>query len=187
MTAMSDASSPRRWAPVATISTVMLVAAAAAAASAWYRMQLSQRPVEFLGREPARLLLLAPRATLRHTPAAVPHGTASLPAAQGEVDVSQAPGFSHVRRCLLSDRSYDWGAAIDPATATWSWQLVLREDAKELRLDFDLERGWVRVVDSNRSAAIPAARGALATLFGEVVNGAEAGKPGSLGQTQNGP
>lgn len=154
---------PRRnWAPQATVAVVLLVAMTAASGSVWFRLRANRRPVEFLGHDQAQRLLIAPQARLiRSEVGESDAATASWP-------LASAPGFSHVRRSLLSDRSYVWNAPVDAAGATWIWSITVGDASGSLSLDFDLERGLMRVGDDGRVVSIAPATAALEKFFSDV-------------------
>ncbi len=152
-----------RWAPIVTVATVLLAAAAAAGGSVWFRMASSRRPIEFLGRAEAKRLLLAPQVTLYRCSGS--SGATSPVSPDAGLSVGSAQGFTHVRRSLIQDRSYDWDAAVDAAAATWNWRLVFTDDTGKLTLDFDGQRGMMRLVERDRVVSIGPSMPALETLF----------------------
>ena len=124
--------SPKRIDGKLAILIVVILGVSGAAGGWWYQQNQQRRPLERWGRDAAQLFLKAPRVELlRLTPAAP---TASLRidvvTADGErfhatdrINVSQAPGFLHLRHSLVSDNSFDWSTAEKASRATWRYAL----------------------------------------------------------------
>jgi hypothetical protein len=101
---------------------VVVLAILAAAASWWARYNATHQAARFWGPKAAKLIRDAPKVTFYYfvrdvgaidDPAVLHKLTdRSLERARrgvGEVDVSQARGFTHLRNALLEDKSFRWG------------------------------------------------------------------------------
>ncbi len=117
------------------LSVGMITLAAMAAGFSWYwNVQTTRRCLEFWGPEAALRIASAPKADLLQ----IGEMDQAGPAAQvvtnpaepfvvlQRVEISQARGFSNVRRLLVQDRSFDW--TTPPCSFPQSWKLALRFD-----------------------------------------------------------
>ncbi len=91
---------------------VLVIGLAAAAASWWFRYSATHRAAQFWGPQAATLIRDAPHVTLR-----------SDSTDDDALDISAAPGLTHLRTALLEDGSYDWTATTAPDT-DWSNSFV---------------------------------------------------------------
>ncbi|MBX3414109.1 MAG: hypothetical protein KF708_15585 [Pirellulales bacterium] len=117
------------------IVTITVLAVGLASAALYYQYYLQQRPLEFWGTEIAQQLLSAPQVELL-----LLEPVGATPVADGETyksagrtwrvreqrDVSQAPGFTHVRRSLILTGSFDWDAPRPEEPIDWRYALVYR-------------------------------------------------------------
>jgi hypothetical protein len=101
------------------------------------------------------------------------------------VELTGTPGLGHLRRALLDDRHYEWSTAVnEPVSDTcgagktglvepYCVQLLIQDPTlkrfDEVRLDLELNGGWVGVAESNRRVQVservqPALKHFLTTL-----------------------
>ncbi len=152
-----------------TILFIVGVGVASAIGSQWWYHHLQQRPLALWGVGEANLMLNAPLANaMLLVPAdKVPPG--KLPV--GEVrerimvgkehwvvlkrkDVTMAPGFSHARACLVSDESFDWGAAIGDCQPQWTYGLEFDDGDAMVMVLFAPNCEWAKLVDTGASASM---------------------------------
>lgn len=121
------------------IIAIAVLAISLASAGIWYRYRLQQRPLEYWGTGTAQLLLTAPEVeALLLTPLepSLPEPGVELPETFTADDrswvvvarrnISRAPGFSHVRRSLMIEGSYDWDAPQPSEPLDWRYALIFR-------------------------------------------------------------
>src|SRR4051794_22605652 len=102
------------------VLAIVLIAFWAAAISWYFRYQMTHRAAKFWGPESARLIRDAPQVTLYVTPFSGVNAAANPAAAQAifdksAIDVSHAPGLTHLRNALLDDRSFEWRGPNEPS------------------------------------------------------------------------
>jgi hypothetical protein len=122
---------------------VVIIAFAAAAASWWFRYSTTHRAAQFWGPQAATLIRDAQNVTLR-----------SDATDDDALDVSAAPGLTHLRTALIEDGSFDWTATEAPDT-DWSHSLAFAAaDGAEPRavVLFSPDFAWA----SNGSSGDPA-------------------------------
>lgn len=134
---------------------VLVVALAGALGSWWYHGQLQRRAISLWGREVAELIQTAPQAELlKLEPAGddATNGRRDVLAAHGvklaiveRRDASRAPGLIHLRRSLISDKSFLWSAPLEACRPRWQYALRFSDGdrAATLLLDFDCEQAML--------------------------------------------
>jgi len=119
------------------IITIAILAVTLASAALYYQYYLQQRPLDFWGADVAQQLLSA-----RHVDLLLLEPYEANPAAGGEKfsaaerswrvrerrDVSQSPGFTHVRRSLILRGSFDWDAPRPEEPIDWRYALLYRNE-----------------------------------------------------------
>jgi len=152
-----------------TILFIIGVGVASAIGSQWYYHHLQQRPLALWGLGEANLMLNAPltNALLLVPVDKVPPGT--LPA--GEVrerimvgkerwivlkrkDVTNAPGFSHVRACLVDDESFDWNTKGGDCQPQWIYGLEFNDVEAMVMVLFAPNCERATLVDTGASASM---------------------------------
>jgi len=119
---------------------LLLMGVAAAVTGVWFQRHQTRRCLEFYGASAARLIAAAPTVELLLVrPGAGPGRLA----AQTRIDVSKAPGLVHLRRGLVEDANFGWGAE---GTAPSSSQSRLPAEVWDVALVFTETGG----VDSPR-------------------------------------
>jgi hypothetical protein len=145
------------------------VGIASAIGSQWFYYHLQQRPLALWGSGEAKVMLNAPLANALLLVAAdkVPPG--KLPA--GEVreritvgkehwvvlkrkDVTMAPGFSHVRACLVSDESFDWNSPTGACQPQWTYGLEFDDVDAMVMVLFAPNCERAMLVDTGASASM---------------------------------
>jgi hypothetical protein len=135
---------------------VLAVALAGALGSWWYHGQLQRRAISLWGRDVAELIQTAPQAELlKREPAGdgakddATNGDRDVLAARGlklaiveRRDASRAAGLIHLRRSLISDKSFLWSAPLEACQPRWRYALRFSdgERAATLLMDFDCEQ-----------------------------------------------
>jgi len=107
----------------------------AAAASWWFRYVATHQADQFWGPQAATLIRDAPRVellTLQRDAGDASPGELKTVAGTpwritGCIDISHAPGLTHLRNALLEDRSFRWPSHSVPADASWTHGLRFRD------------------------------------------------------------
>ena len=148
------------------VALLMLALGVAAALFAgWFYFTLQRRPLAFWGPDVARQLLRARRVVaMQLVPrAAGPRETADdetvIYAGQryevvGRRDVSEAPGFTHVRHSLLNDAAFSWDEPVDGNDAAYRYALRFEGEDGRATLLLDAQCRQVAVVETGRRAVI---------------------------------
>ncbi len=108
------------------VLTMVGVAILAASFAWWWNFNRGRKSLEFYGPQAATLIRTAPRVEILR------------PAAEGDIDISQAPGLINARASLLSDASYDWSTAGAPQESPLFSVRFSRRD-KSVVITFDFE------------------------------------------------
>ena len=148
---------------------IMGVGIVSAVGSQWYYYHLQQRPLALWGVAEANLMLNAPLAdALLLAPAdkapakklapdelreRITIGKEHLVALKRK-DVSTAPGFTHVRACLVSDESFDWSAPTGDCEPEWTYGLEFNNGDALVMLLFAPNCGRAMLVDTGTSASM---------------------------------
>jgi hypothetical protein len=116
----------------------------AGATSWWYRYESAHQATTYWGNEAARLIAQPAEVeafdlSLLGAESALPKGAEVLDLGRkyqaGEPrTLTNARGMVHLRNALMSDRSYEWGTAVDPVEVDWRWCLRFFESSGEVRI-----------------------------------------------------
>jgi hypothetical protein len=169
----------------------ILALATLAAGFGWYwNVQTTRRCLQFWGPEAALRIASAPKAELLQiidqpgTGLVFPNQEEPFSVCR-QVDISNARGFSNVRRLLVQDRSFDWTTR--PALPSQDWKLAIRfDDGKANSLVLLAPEAGVVALDGNPGRAIldPAAAKILADFAAEQFAAASSAHGGAV---PNGP
>jgi hypothetical protein len=96
---------------------LLILGLAAATANVWYRYLATRRTQQLWGPDAMDLIAGAPEISLIAIPARASKRNSNmrdvkLRASEGILDVSTAPGMTHLRHWLRQDASYDWDAPV---------------------------------------------------------------------------
>ncbi len=159
------------------ILAVLALAVGASAISWFYYARLQQRPIELWGSRAAELMLRAPAArAYRLTSAGATGQQAEAEASSShettdatgrkvqvagesllaidERDVSQAPGFSHIRQSLIHDRSFAWEAEPGGEPPRWEYAIEFQENGDKAMVAFAPNCGRAALVGRDRTVSI---------------------------------
>lgn len=131
------------------IVAIAVLAVSMASAGVWYQYQLQRRPMAYWGTDTARLLLQASHVEAMQL---APDPSAGEGPRMEEVflvggrhwivtrrrDVSRAPGFSHVRRALMTDGSFAWDEELPDCQPQWKYVLRFTESNESASVFFAL-------------------------------------------------
>jgi len=155
--------------------------------TAWFYYTLQRRPLELWGRSTALLIMKAPRVEAFELS---PHRPGNSPAKAGSPakavetveamkaagrtywvvrrrDVSQAPGFSHIRHGLLNDAAFAWNEPRPDDATDWRYALRFRDAQRSATLLFDAEVRHVANAQSGASASIDPVAAPIRAFFEE--------------------
>jgi hypothetical protein len=172
------------------ILAIAFLGVAASVGSFFYYARLQHRPLALWGPEQARLMLRAPKALayqLEAAPEVEPAAGANVIEIGGqrlrlvdERDVTQSPGFSHIRQSFVHDASFDWDAPADDCQPRWTHALrfIEGEQSATILLAFNCARAALAddpaakiVPDQNwppRSVSIKPVSAAIEEFFVEL-------------------
>lgn len=137
------------------IIAIGLVAVLLASAGVWYQYRLQHRPLTFWGTETAQLILAAPDvealrlAAIDESGAGAEQETLTIDGHEWAVverrEVSEARGFTHVRRALVMDGSFEWEGPSAACEPTWRDALRFVDGPREaiVALAFDCPRAML--------------------------------------------
>jgi hypothetical protein len=180
---MSSQAPARVWNPSKlVIAGILAIGLAAALFSQWYHRQSGRRALELWGAEPARLIAQAPKIeALVLEPANAPAAAQSGEDQPGEEallnepierlgvggrfylvtsrrDATGAQGISNIRRAIVMDGTYEWGAPKREEKPQWQYALEFHEDGRTAKVLFDFDSGQIGSTTGNRTAVLdPAA------------------------------
>jgi len=125
----------------AAVLAMIVAAVLAAGFSWWWNFNRGRKALDFYGSEAATLIRTAPRVEILR------------PEPETDVDISKAPGLLNARASLLSDASYEWGAAgISQESPLFSVRFSRGEPS--VVVTFDFENRTVRHSNSQRIVAL---------------------------------
>ncbi len=182
------------------ILAIVFLGVAASIGSCVYYARLQQRPLALWGSEPARLMLRAPQALAYKLEPA--EGEAAAGAGMivdvagerlrlvGKRDVTQAPGFSHIRQSFVHNASFDWEAAPGDCQPRWTHALRFVDGEQSATMLFAFNCGRAALVSgepavadlARRSASIRPVSAAIEKFLVELDPKAPAVQPKDAGQ-----
>ena len=182
MTVSSHEVSAGPWLPGKyAIIAIGMMAVLLASAGVWYQYRLQHRPIAWWGVENAELFLRAPEVEVwRLTPGepgAEANGeTLTINGRVWQVvarkDVAGARGFSHVRRALVMDGTFDWDEPPEDCIPEWTDGLRFVQEGREAIVVWSFDCPRAALVGGERVISIrPVAEGLRAFFdeqFGEV-------------------
>ena len=158
------------------ILTILAVAIPGAGASWWFRYSATHHAAKFWGPAAVRLIRDAPQVELLElAPSTSAEAGQNEVKLHGEIyssalrrDASAAPGLTHLRNALLSDRSYDgFNVAIEAGPQRWRWALTFQQGQKYATLLFVDGCDIVCLEGNGAAACRPIAKG-LSEVFAEI-------------------
>jgi len=164
--------------PIAVV--MLLLGVALAIYAGWFYYRLQRRPIQLWGAEVAQAIKRAPSAAvlkLEPKPSArtgdVEDDVIAIEGQNYRVvarrDVSDAPGFSHVRASLLNDAAFDWTADTAPPS-TWRYAMRFADGEQRATLLFDAPCRRVAVVENDARAAVDPIATAVRTYVEQLFN-----------------
>ena len=127
----------------------------------WHHYTQGRRCVELWGADVGESIRYAPRVELLRLARRDAQDAESIEV-QGDTyavvahkDITGTPGLVHARQALIEDASYLWNAELGGA-ATWQYLLRFTDGAEQISVALDCEQGRVRLVGTQREAALNA-------------------------------
>ncbi|MEX2121920.1 MAG: hypothetical protein WD847_20235 [Pirellulales bacterium] len=159
------------------IIAVLLLGVAGAIGSWFYYARLQRPALELWGSHNAELMLRAPSAEallLAPRNGKASAGSSDQVIISGQTyrvarraDVSQAPGFSHIRNSLLDERSFGWSDVAGDCQPGWRHALRFRRGNETATLAFALNCSRARLIETGAEVSIRPIAEALRHFFDE--------------------
>ncbi|HEX3654795.1 MAG TPA: hypothetical protein VHV55_03265 [Pirellulales bacterium] len=146
------------------ILTMLVLGVAAAAYTQFYYARLQRRPIELWGGYNAQLMMNAPlvnamllaptdnKAGAEHLERLMVGGEHLSVLA--EKDVTNQPGFSHVRQSLVNDTSFDWSGPDKDCKPEWKYGLEFSNGEHTALLLIAPNCGLARLTDTGATGAM---------------------------------
>jgi len=156
------------------ILAIVFFAVGASIVSWIYYARLQARPLALWGSRAAELMLRAPMArAYRLVPAADgldQEGTGAGRqlaiagerfVATDEHDISHAPGFSHIRQCLIHDRSFAWDEPQSERPSRWEFAIEFDDRGETTTVAFAFDTGRAALAGADRTVSVRPVAGAI--------------------------
>lgn len=125
----------------------------------WHHYTQGRRCLDLWGAEAGELIRYAPRVEVLKLDNADTTDAETIQI-QGEShaiaarqDITNTPGLVHARQALIEDASFLWKADLE-GPSNWQYELRFTEGDKQVSVAIDCDQGRVRLVGTDRQAAL---------------------------------